>query len=321
MNNHYFIVERPGIHTTFQDSGYENLQHFGITTGGVIDNNLFKIANKLLGNNLNETIIEFAYQGPRLRLNKGCVQIVITGNVHFTISKKSENFSENIGENFKTYQLNEGDIIDILATKSSVYGYFGVQGGFNLNKYNNSGSTLTRSVIGPNNGKSMQENQLIEYNLESSKEKLKQLSYLPNTKNNVIKVIEGPQINFFSKETINNFFSKSFKISKNSDRMGIRLEGNKILSYKSSNIPSEGIIKGSIQVPGDGNPIVLMVDHPTIGGYPKIATVILNDLAKLANLSVGKEIYFEKVSIRTAEKLFNANEKNLTKIFQSIQSY
>ena len=71
MNNHYFIVERPGIHTTFQDSGYENLQHFGITTGGVIDNNLFKIANKLLGNNLNETIVEFAYQGPRLRLNKG----------------------------------------------------------------------------------------------------------------------------------------------------------------------------------------------------------------------------------------------------------
>ena len=132
MNNHYFIVERPGIHTTFQDSGYENLQHFGITTGGVIDNNLFKIANKLLGNNLNETIIEFAYQGPRLRLNKGCVQIVITGDVHFIISKKSENFFENIGETFRTYQLNEGDIIDILATKNSVYGYFGVIGGFKI---------------------------------------------------------------------------------------------------------------------------------------------------------------------------------------------
>ena len=321
MNDHYFIVERPGIHTTFQDSGYENLQHFGITTGGVVDNNLFKIANKLLGNNLNETIVEFAYQGPRLRLNKGSVQIVITGNVYFTIMQKSENFSVNIGENFKTYQLNEGDIIDILATKSSVYGYFGVKGGFNVNKYNSSGSTLTRSVIGPNEGKSIQENQLIEYNLESIKKKLKLLSYLPINKNNVIKVIEGPQINFFSKETINNFFSKSFKISKNSDRMGIRLEGNKILSKKSSNIPSEGIIKGSIQVPGDGNPIVLMVDHPTIGGYPKIATVILNDLAKLAHLSVGKEIYFEKVSIKTAEKLFNANEKYLAKMFQSIQSY
>ena len=83
MSNFYFTVERPGIHTTFQDSGYEYLQHFGITTGGVVDNNLFKTANKLLGNDKNETIIEFAYQGPRLRLDKGNVQIVITGDVHF----------------------------------------------------------------------------------------------------------------------------------------------------------------------------------------------------------------------------------------------
>ena len=106
---------------------------------GTVDNLVsFKELNE------NETIIEFAYQGPRLRLDKGSVQIVITGDVHFIISKKSENFSENIGETFRTYQLNEGDIIDILATKSSVYGYFGVLGGFKINKYNNCGSTLVR---------------------------------------------------------------------------------------------------------------------------------------------------------------------------------
>ena len=135
MTDYHFVVERPGIHTTFQDSGYEHLQHFGITTGGVVDNNLFKIANKLLDNNLNETIIEFAYQGPRLRLEKGNACIVITGDVHFMISKQSEDFIEKPGETFKTYQLNEGDIVDILATKSSVYGYCGVEGGFNINKY------------------------------------------------------------------------------------------------------------------------------------------------------------------------------------------
>jgi len=100
--------------------------------------------------------------------------------------------------------------------------------------------------------------------------------------------------------------------------MGIRLEGNEILSKNSSNIPSEGIIKGSIQVPGDGNPIVLMTDHPTIGGYPKIATVILNDISKIAHLSVGKKIRFQKVSFETAEKLCDKNEKYLDKIFQSI---
>jgi len=288
--------------------------------GGVVDNNLFKIANKLLGNDLNETIIEFAYQGPRLRLDKGNAHIVITGDVHFTIGKKSEDLLEKPGETFKIYQLKEGDIVDILATKSSVYGYCGVEGGFNINKYNNSGSTLVRSAIGPNDGKCIQENQLVKFSLESNNKNLKQLSYFSNHKDNIIKVLEGPQINFFSSDTIKNFFKRTFKISNNTDRMGIRLEGNKILSKNSSNIPSEGIIKGSIQVPGDGNPIVLMVDHPTIGGYPKIATVILNDIAKLAHLSAGKEIRFQKVSIETAEKLYDKNKKYLDKVFQSIIS-
>ena len=101
--------------------------------------------------------------------------------------------------------------------------------------------------------------------------------------------------------------------------MGIRLEGNEILSINSPNIPSEGIVKGSVQIPGDGNPIVLMVDHPTIGGYPKIATVILSDIAKLAQLSVGKEIQFQKVSLQIAEKLYDNNKKYLNQLLQSIK--
>ena len=102
--------------------------------------------------------------------------------------------------------------------------------------------------------------------------------------------------------------------------MGIRLDGNQITSKQSPNIPSEGIVKGSVQVPGDGNPIVLMVDHPTIGGYPKIATVILKDIAKLAQLSFGKEIRFEKISIETAEDLFYENQNDLKEIFKTISN-
>ena len=319
MNDCYFVVERAGIYTTFQDSGYDLLQHLGITTGGVVDNNLFKIANKLLGNNLNETIIEFAYQGPRLRLEKGNAHIVITGDIHFTISKKSENFSAIIGKSFNTYQLKEGDIIDILATKSSVYGYFGIEGGFNIDKYNNSGSTLVRSAIGPNDGKNIKENQLIKSNFKNKNRTVNQLSNLSDNKDNTIRVLEGPQIGFFSSKTIKSFFERPFKISNNTDRMGIRLEGNEILSINSPNIPSEGIVKGSVQIPGDGNPIVLMVDHPTIGGYPKIATVILSDIAKLAQLSVGKEIQFQKVSLQIAEKLYDNNKKYLNQLLQSIK--
>ena len=251
-------------------------------------------------------------------MEKGNANIVITGNVHFVICKKSLNYSKKLGETFRIYQLNEGDIIDIIATKSSVYGYFAIAGGFYINKYNNSGSTLVRSSIGPNSGKCIQENQLVKFNSGKKVSNLKKLFYFSNFKDNLIRVIEGPQISFFSSKTIENFFNKNFKISNNCDRMGIRLEGNKIFSKNSSNIPSEGIVKGSIQVPGDGNPIVLMVDHPTIGGYPKIATVIINDIAKLAHLSAGKEIRFQKVSLESAEKLYNENEKYLDKVYQSI---
>ena len=102
--------------------------------------------------------------------------------------------------------------------------------------------------------------------------------------------------------------------------MGMRLEGHKLENIVSSNIASEGIIKGAIQITGDGNPIILMAEHPTIGGYPKIANVILNDIAKIAHLSAGKEICFQKVSLETAEKLCDENENYLNQLFQSITS-
>ena len=102
-------------------------------------------------------------------------------------------------------------------------------------------------------------------------------------------------MNYFFPKMIKKFFEKSFKIGNNSNRMGVHLKENICQPVKSYNIPSEGIIKGSIQVPGDGNPIVLMNDHPTIGGYPKIAIVILSDLAKIAQLPIGSFFKFKKV--------------------------
>ena len=100
--------------------------------------------------------------------------------------------------------------------------------------------------------------------------------------------------------------------------MGMRLEGHKLENIVSSNIASEGIVKGAIQITGDGNPIILMADHPTIGGYPKIATVISADFAKVAQLSPGKEITFKKVNIYEAQKIFYNKEKKLSLLFECI---
>ena len=223
------------------------------------------------------------------------------------------------GQNYKSYILEKGDIIDIISTKKSNYGYLAIEGGFKIQPFSNSYSTLTKSFIGPNSGEKLKKNQTIEFKKNTKSILTNYLIFNFKKSNNIIRVIKGPQMHYFMNKEIKKFFNLDFKISNIADRMGIRLIGNKIHSIKSHNILSEGIIKGSVQVPGDKNPIILMADHPTIGGYPKIATVILTDIAKIAQIRTGKEIKFKEVSIDEAEKIYYDNEKYLKKIFLSIK--
>ena len=116
--------------------------------------------------------------------------------------------------------------------------------------------------------------------------------------------MQGLQIHYFSKKSQEEFFSKEYKVSKFTDRMGMRLEGVKLENIINKNIKSEGITKGSIQVPGDGQPIILLSDHPTIGGYPKIANVITADYDKLVQKTPGSIIKFKLVNLSIAEKAF-----------------
>ena len=125
MSNYFFEVLRPGINTTFQDKGRFHMQHFGVTPGGCMDLDLFSIANALVGNNLNEGVVEFAYQGPLLKLIKGRTKIAITGNVLFQIIKLNQEVIS--GDCNRTYILEEGDQIDILATKTICLWLYGLR--------------------------------------------------------------------------------------------------------------------------------------------------------------------------------------------------
>jgi len=151
MNDSFFEVLRPGINTTFQDQGRFNLQHFGVAPSGCMDYESFTIANVLVSNNKTEGVLEFAYQGPLLKLIKGQTKFAITGRVHFQIiNSKNETIN---GECNRTYDLEEGEQVDILATNKSAYGYFAIEGGFSLSPFCNSVSILSRANIGPNEGK------------------------------------------------------------------------------------------------------------------------------------------------------------------------
>ena len=304
MNKNYFKIIRAGINTTFQDQGRENLYHIGIPFSGAMDNRNYLIANKLVGNDLNSPVIEFAYQGPLLKYFGEKINIVITGDVHFTI-KRFEN--EIIPNCYETFTLENGDELNIISTNKSVYGYLAISGKFDINHQWSSCSINTKANIGANNGKKLEVNKKIDiYKINKNLNK-KKLNYI-NTKLENIRVIKGTNFSYFSEEGKNAFFKKEFTVSKLSDRMGMRLEGLKIENIENTNIKSEGLVKGVIQVPADGNPIIMLSDHGTIGGYPKIGVVISADYDKLVQLTPGSKIKFKEVDLSSAENLFRLYE-------------
>jgi biotin-dependent carboxylase-like uncharacterized protein len=304
MSNTYFEILRSGINTTAQDEGRNHMYHVGITVSGAIDQRNYKLSNKLVNNNLNEAVIEFAYQGPILKLKNGKINFSITGDVLFKIIRKNLNVEDGIC--YKSYILDDEDQIDIISTKDTVYGYLSVNGGFKLKKVWNSYSTNTKANVGSNNGKKYSiEDKIFIKNTDLQINKEKKISY-DQVSDNIIRVIKGTNFDFFSNKVQNIFFKKEFSVTKLVDRMGIRLSGHKLENTTSTNIKSEGLVRGAIQVPADGNPIIMLSDHGTIGGYPKIGVVISADLDRVGQMIPGSIINFKEVSLEEAQNIFKS---------------
>ena len=316
MSKAYFEIIRPGIHSTLQDLGRGNQYHIGIPFSGSMDKRNYLISNKLLGNKLNEPSLEFAYQGPLMKLHLGKVSGTITGNVTFNIIRKNSKIDE--GVCYQTFTLNDGDKLDIISTNRSVYGYFSIKNGFTGEYIWESCSVNTKAKIGSNNGEKYQSNQKIYINKNESLSEYKKINHL-NSKIEYIRVLKGTNFSFFSEKAKKIFFSNEFIVSKLTDRMGMRLEGPKIENLVETNIRSEGLIKGVIQVTADGNPIIMLSDHGTIGGYPKIAVVISSDYDRLTQLTPGSKIKFKSIELDEAENLYKLYEIETKNILNQIR--
>ena len=314
MNKSYFEIIRAGINTTFQDLGRKNLYHIGIPFSGAMDNRNFLLANKLVGNKLDSPVIEFAYQGPLLKFNGSKINIAITGDVIFKVRKDNNEIEGNC---YETYQLEHGDEINILSTNKSVYGYLAINGEFDIKFQWGSCSINTKANIGSNEGKKLDNGQKIGITKINPNLEKKKISHF-NSKIENIRVIKGTNFDYFSEEGKNNFFEKEFIVSKLSDRMGMRLEGPKIENIVNTNIKSEGLLKGVIQVPGDGNPIIMLSDHGTIGGYPKIGVVASVDYDRLVQISPGSKIKFREIDLSDAETLFKLYEMETQNLISQI---
>jgi len=304
---------RGGLITSLQGENINNLQHFGITTSGPMDYFLSKIGNLIMDNKKDDLTFEICKFGPKIKIIEGNFIFLVSGNINFKITSNSNIL---LGKCFKSYVLKKGDILELNQTINSNYAYLIFKGNLNTKSSSKYKSTIISSSLGINEGKKV--NDLDKFKiLKVPSFKNRSLSLpIKNFYDNKIRVIKGSQMNYFKISMINKFFNKKFKISKNINRVGVRLIENPVKPTISANIVSEGIIKGSIQVPGDGNPIVLTSEHPTIGGYPKIATIIIVDLFKLVQLEEGSEFYFEEVDINIAEKLYF----DFLEFFESIQN-
>ena len=230
------------------------------------------------------------------------------------IRKKDNEIEGNCYEN---YQLEHGDEIDILSTNKSVYGYLAISGEFDLKFQWGSCSVNTKANSGSNDGKKLENNQKLIISKISANQQKKKTNYL-NSKVENIRVIKGTNFDYFSEEGKKNFFEKEFTVSKLSDRMGMRLNGPEIENIVNTNIKSEGLLKGVIQVPADGNPIIMLSDHGTIGGYPKIGVVASVDYDRLVQISPGSKIKFKEIELSDAETLFKLYEMETQNLISQI---
>ena len=295
-------IINPGPLTTVQDLGRFGYMNVGIGTSGVMDRQAYKIANELVGNTDGEAVLEATLMGPEIEFTSDAV-IAVTG-----ADMKPAIDGYSIG-NYKAVKIVRGQRLKLGMAVSGCRAYIAVRGGIDVEKVMGSRSTNLKCGIGGFEGRNLRIGDLLKIGVStelsnSELEKLNSKNYrgLEWNGNMTVRVIEGPQGDYFTEEGLKNFYSMEYKISPESDRMGIRLSGAKVESYNGTDIVSDGIAFGSVQIPSSGQPIVLMADHQTTGGYAKVATVVSEDLSLLAQARPGDLVHFEKVDIGDIQK-------------------
>jgi biotin-dependent carboxylase-like uncharacterized protein len=289
------IVNSP-ILALIQDKGRFSYTSIGVTNSGVMDEYAYLIANSLLGNESDVNIIEIAFSNIIFNAQKNTT-IAITG-------AKCEFFINDIALNiWQTYNIKAGDIIKIGKILSGSRVYLGVYKGFLVKKEFGSNSTTLKENLGGLNGRKLQKGDVLGFESfsNSSIVRLKK-QYIPNYEEELtLRVVLSYQDNFFKQEQIDKFFSNTYTITNEFNRMGCKLDGSKI-SCNIDGIISEGIAFGAIQIPKDGKPIILLKDRQTIGGYPKIGSVLSIDCFKLSQRKPFQKVRFTPISLEEAQR-------------------
>lgn len=325
-------VLTPGLLTTIQDCGRYGYQKHGVIVSGAMDIYSMRLANIVVGNDENEGVLEITLIGPSLKITKGNLISITGANLSPTINGKKVPMGRPI-------YLNEDSILKFGKCVSGCRCYLSVSGGFDIPIFMESKSTYLRGMIGGKDGRALKKNDILETGDKgelsiSIISKLKELNkkesfvaakwYVKNSIINnfdaaVIRVFKDRQFKNIKEESIHEFFNSYFSIDTKSDRMGYRLNGPKIKFKENIEMISEEVSFGTIQIPPDGNPIILLADRATAGGYPKIAHVASFDIQKLVQLKPSNKVKFKKISLKEAEYLYLKREKYIEELKKSVK--
>lgn len=298
------FVESPGLLTTVQDLGRPGFGHIGVSPSGAADPLSLRLGNRLVGNAENAAGIEMTLLGGTFAFPEDAVVAVTGSDFGPTLDNADL-------RNGKTIGVRSGQVLRCGSTRSSARCYLCVRGGISVPLFLGSASTHLLSGLGGFEGRALRKGDVLQIGQASAMFDRKAIAsrvtnaLLPR---NVLRVTPGPQADWFPETVQRLFYSDSYRIGEQSNRMGLRLEGPPLLLPEERPMITEGISLGAIQVPSGGLPIILFVDQQTTGGYPKIANVISADLHRVGQLRPRDEVRFEQVTFEKARALLIEQE-------------
>jgi allophanate hydrolase len=303
-------VLAPGLHTTVQDLGRIGWQDIGVPVSGALDGFSLRLANALVGNRPETPGLEILLGGPAFEVDADTVRVALAGpGASVVIGDRSRRMVA-AGQSIT---LSRGEVFETVVGRDSACCYLAAEGGIAVPLVLGSASTYVRAGLGGFEGRALRAGDIVPLALDPAIERDElRLAELPSSGlDQPIRVVPGPQQDHFTEAALAALQDGEFRVSKDSDRMGMRLEGPRLRHRGGWDIVSDAIATGAIQVPGSGQPILLLADHQTTGGYPKIATVVSADLPVVGRRRPGDAIRFIPVTVETAEQLCRDEEQRL----------
>ncbi|MFN3889784.1 MAG: biotin-dependent carboxyltransferase family protein [Beijerinckiaceae bacterium] len=293
-------VLAPGPSTSVQDLGRFGFQHAGVSESGALDSLALRLANLLVGNDPREGALEALYIGPALRVNAGRVRVAFAG-AGGDVEAMEPGGAWRPAPFGQSFMLNEGASVRCRARGCATI-YMAVEGGFDIAPVLGSVSTDVRSGLGGVQGRALKAGDSLPLRRGAVEPAVERRLAAPLRAPGVFRVLPGPQDDYFDEAALQALWSGEFVVGHGANRMGLRLEGPAIRPVRGFDITSDALAPGSIQISGDGKPIVLLADRQTTGGYPKIGTVISADVPALGRTPSGARIRFARVDREEALK-------------------